>query len=123
MPPSAEQALHGADVELTVRACLSPEHRDAPGTGCPIAALAAEVARPPRATRHTFTSHNEPTSTRSRPGSPPGEAGRSAARTRRRSWGSSQERCSSRATPDRVESDAILEAGIRAALRLAGSDA
>jgi hypothetical protein len=28
-----------------------------------------------------------------------------------------------RATPDRVESDAILEAGISAALRLAGGDA
>ena len=54
-----EQALHGADVERTVRAYLSPEHRDAPGTGCPVAALAAEVARHPRATRHAFASHNE----------------------------------------------------------------
>src|SRR6185503_8918663 len=46
-----EQVLHGADVETVVRAYLSPEHRDRAGTGCPIAALASEVARQPRATQ------------------------------------------------------------------------
>src|SRR5436305_9287374 len=46
-----EQALGGGDVELAVRAYLSPEHRDAPGTGCPAAALTSEVARHPRGTR------------------------------------------------------------------------
>src|SRR5881394_3993883 len=56
-----EQVIHGGDFEMAVRAYLSPEHRDATGAGCPVAALAAEVARHPRATRHTFTSHNEPT--------------------------------------------------------------
>jgi len=56
-----EQALHGADLEKVVRAYLSPEHRDASGTGCPIAALVSEVARHPRATRHTFATHNAPT--------------------------------------------------------------
>ena len=56
-----EQALREGDLEMAVRAYLSPEHRDAPGTGCPVAALASEVARHPRATRHTFASHNEPT--------------------------------------------------------------
>src|SRR4051812_5896033 len=55
-----ERALE-TNVEMAVRAYLSPEHRDASGTGCPIAALTAEVARHPRATRHTFASHNEPT--------------------------------------------------------------
>src|SRR5689334_19999297 len=53
--------LAGADVEMVVRAYLSPEHRDEAGTGCTVAALAAEVARHPRATRQTFTSHNAPT--------------------------------------------------------------
>src|SRR6266508_87297 len=56
-----ERALHEADLEMVVRAYLSPEHRDSSGTGCPIAALASEVARHPRATRHTFASHNAPT--------------------------------------------------------------
>src|SRR6059058_118024 len=49
-----EQALRGADLEVAIRAYLSPEHRDAPGVGCPTAALASEVARHPRATRRTF---------------------------------------------------------------------
>src|SRR5687768_3008910 len=44
------RALPGASLEMLVRAYLSPEHRDAAGTGCPVAALAAEVARHPRAT-------------------------------------------------------------------------
>src|SRR3954466_8184769 len=35
------QALQSADLETMVRAYLSPEHRDAAGTGCPVAALAA----------------------------------------------------------------------------------
>jgi TetR/AcrR family transcriptional repressor of nem operon len=107
------------DIEILVRQYLSAEHRDGPGTGCPIAALAAEVARHPRATRHTFTSHNEPTldalamllSRR----------GKSVSRADATAFfgllsGTLQ---LARATPDRAESDAVLEAGIRAALRLA----
>lgn len=119
-----ERALHGADVERMVRAYLSPEHRDAPGTGCPIAALAAEVARHPRATRHTFTSHNEPTLDAlaawlsARRG---GKVGRAdAAALLGLLSGTLQ---LARATPDRDESDAILEGGIRAALRLTSEDA
>src|SRR4051812_10521009 len=46
-----EQALRDGDLELAIRAYLSPEHRDGPGTGCPTAALVPEVARHPRATR------------------------------------------------------------------------
>jgi AcrR family transcriptional regulator len=34
---------------------LSPRHRDNPGRGCPTAAMVAEVAREPSATRATFT--------------------------------------------------------------------
>src|SRR5258708_33665454 len=56
-----EQALRGGDLEMAVRAYLSPEHRDAPGTGCPVAALASEVGRHSRATRRIFASHIEPT--------------------------------------------------------------
>jgi TetR/AcrR family transcriptional repressor of nem operon len=119
-----EQALHGAEVEVLARAYLSPEHRDAPGTGCPIAALAAEVARHPRATRSAFATRNGPTldalagwlSSRG-----DRKAGRAdAAALLGLLAGTLQ---LARATPDRAESDAILEAGIRAALRLAGVEA
>jgi TetR/AcrR family transcriptional repressor of nem operon len=112
--------FHGGDFEMAVRAYLSPEHRDATGTGCPIAALAAEVARHPRATRHTFTSQNEPTldalaaALSSRRGR---EVGRPEAAAFLGLLAATLQLA--RATPDRAESDAILEAGVRAALRLA----
>ena len=118
------QALREGDLERAIRAYLSPEHRDAPGAGCPVAALAPEVARHPRATRHTFASHVEPSLdalaewlSRRR--------GRKVSRADAAALlgllvGTLQ---LARATPDRAESDAILEAGIRAALRLAGGDA
>ncbi len=115
-----KQALHGADLEELVRAYLSPGHRDASGTGCPVAALAAEVARHPRATRHTFTSHNEPNLDAlaawlsSRQGKAVGRA--DAAALLGLLAGTLQ---LARASPDRAESDAILEAGVRAAIRLA----
>jgi AcrR family transcriptional regulator len=44
-----------AEVESAIRGYLSPRHRDNPGRGCPIAALAAEIARHPKATREVFT--------------------------------------------------------------------
>src|SRR5436853_2351176 len=55
-----EQALGAGDLETAFRAYLSPEHRDAAGTGCPVAALVSEVARHPRATRNTFACEIEP---------------------------------------------------------------
>jgi TetR/AcrR family transcriptional repressor of nem operon len=117
---AVEQALRGADVETVFRAYLSPEHRDAAGTGCPVAALASEVARHPRATRNTFASHNAPTLEvlaawlSSRRGKKVSRA--DAAALLGLLAGTLQ---LARATPDRAESDAILEAGVRAALRLA----
>jgi TetR/AcrR family transcriptional regulator, transcriptional repressor for nem operon len=115
-----EQLFHGGDFERAVRAYLSPEHRDSSATGCPVAALTSEVARHPRATRHTFTSHNKPTldalaaGLASRQGKEVGRA--DAAAFLGLLAGTLQ---LARATPDRAESDAILEAGVRAALRLA----
>ena len=85
-----------------------------------LAALASEVARHPRATRHTFASHSAPTLDAlaawlsSRQGKAVGRA--DAAAFFGLLAGTLQ---LARATPDRVESDAILEAGVRAALRLA----
>jgi TetR/AcrR family transcriptional regulator, transcriptional repressor for nem operon len=116
-----KRALDGADIEALVRAYLSPKHRDAAGTGCPIAALASEVARHPRATRHTFASHNAPSFDAlaawlsSRHGKEVSRA--DAAALVGLLAGTLQ---IARATPDRAESDAILDAGVRAAIRLAG---
>lgn len=115
-----EQTLQGADVESVVRAYLSPEHRDMAGTGCPVAALASEVARHPRATRGAFASHNAQTLDglaawlSSRRGDEVTRA--DAAALLGLLAGTLQ---LARATPDRAESDAILEAGVRAALWLA----
>jgi TetR/AcrR family transcriptional repressor of nem operon len=117
-----EQLLQHADLETVVRAYLSPEHRDKPGTGCTVAALASEVARHPRATRNTFASHNAPTLDAvaawlsSRQGKVVERA--DAAAFLGLLSGTLQ---LARATPDHAESDAILEAGVRAALRLASA--
>ncbi|WGR70139.1 MULTISPECIES: TetR family transcriptional regulator [unclassified Bradyrhizobium] len=46
---------NGIALETTIRDYLSPHHRDRAGTGCPTAALVAEVARHPKATRDAFT--------------------------------------------------------------------
>jgi AcrR family transcriptional regulator len=116
-----ERALRESNLEATVRAYLSPEHRDAAGTGCPVAALASEVGRHPRPTRNTFASHIEPTldmlseSLSKRRGAKVGRE--DAAAFLGLLVGTLQ---LARATPDRAESNAILEAGVRAALRLAG---
>jgi TetR/AcrR family transcriptional regulator, transcriptional repressor for nem operon len=115
-----EQMLHGADLEAVVRAYLSPEHRDAAGTGCPVASLASEVARHPRATRSAFASHNAATLDAlaawlsSRRGNEVTRA--DAAALLGLLAGTLQ---LARASSDRAESDAILEAGVRAAIRLA----
>src|SRR6201992_3335091 len=44
-----------AGVEATIRDYLAPRHRDDPGGGCPTAAMVAEIARHPKATRDSFT--------------------------------------------------------------------
>ena len=46
----------GVALETTIRDYLSTRHRDRAGTGCPTAALVAEIARHPKATRDAFTS-------------------------------------------------------------------
>jgi hypothetical protein len=78
------------------------------------------VARHPRATRHTFASHNEPTLDALAAGLS-ARRGKSVSRADAAAFlgllaGTLQ---LARATADRAESDAILEAGVRAALRLA----
>ena len=114
------EALRNGDLEVAIRVYLSPEHRDAPGIGCPTAALASEVARHPRATRRTFASET-------------GESLRVLAECLSMRRGKQVSRADAaaflgllvgtlqlaRATVDHAESDAILKAGVCAALRLA----
>lgn len=113
------RALDGADLEVVIRAYLSPEHRDEAATGCTVASLASEVSRHSRATRTAFAAHNAPTLDAlahwltSRRGNEVSRA--DAAALLGLLSGTLQ---LARATPDSAESDAILEAGIRAALRL-----
>ncbi|MBR1087956.1 TetR family transcriptional regulator [Bradyrhizobium manausense] len=45
----------GVPLETVIRDYLSTRHRDRAGTGCPTAALVAEIARHPKATRDAFT--------------------------------------------------------------------
>lgn len=114
------EALQRGELEVAVRAYLSPKHRDVAATGCPTAALVAEVSRHPRGTRQAFASQNahnldllaECLSK---------HRGKAVSRAEATAYfgllaGTLQ---LARATPDRAESDAILEAGIRAALKLA----
>ncbi len=115
-----ELVLHAGDLELAVRAYLSPEHRDAPGAGCPAAALASEVARHPRATRQTFAAQLEP-SLDLIAECLAKQRGKNVSRADAAAFfgllaGTLQ---LARATPDRAASAAILDAGIRAALLLA----
>ncbi len=46
---------NGVAAETVIRDYLSTRHRDRAGTGCPTAALVAEIARHPKATRDAFT--------------------------------------------------------------------
>jgi TetR/AcrR family transcriptional repressor of nem operon len=115
-----EQALSDGELETAVRVYLSPEHRDAPGTGCPASALASEVARHPRATRQTFASQIAPSLD---------ALAQCLSKRHKRKVGRADAAALfgllvgtlqlARATPDHADSDAILEAGVRAALRLA----
>ena len=45
----------GKPLDATIRDYLSARHRDDAGGGCPTAALVAEIARHPKATRDAFT--------------------------------------------------------------------
>jgi TetR/AcrR family transcriptional regulator, transcriptional repressor for nem operon len=56
-----EQALqtaadNGTGLEALIRDYLSPRHRNNPASGCPTAAMVAEIARHPKKTRDAFTS-------------------------------------------------------------------
>jgi TetR/AcrR family transcriptional repressor of nem operon len=114
-------AADNAGLQTMIRDYLSPRHRDRPDDGCPTAALVAEVARHPKATRDAFTAKVstfiELIATQIQAGS---------AEARRRNAvaiyglmvGTLQ---LARAVNDKKLSDEILESGVIAALALAES--
>jgi AcrR family transcriptional regulator len=113
----------GAGLEEGLRQYLSASHRDAPGRGCPVAALAAEVARHPAKTRAAFTKKIEEIIDLIARLLPTGRAD-----VRRRTAiaiygllaGTLQ---LARAVNDKRLSDEMLESGLRTALSLARLDA
>jgi AcrR family transcriptional regulator len=106
-------------LEATIRDYLSPRHRDRPGGGCPTAALVAEIARHPKATRDAFT---DKVSTFIPLIASQIRAGSASARRRNAvaiygmMVGTLQ---LARAVNDKELSDEILESGVTAALALA----
>jgi AcrR family transcriptional regulator len=111
-----------AGLEAMIRDYLSPRHRDRPGGGCPTAALVAEIARHPKATRDAFTGKVSAfialIATQIRAGSP-SERRRSAVAIYGMMVGTLQ---LARAVSDKQLSDEILESGASAALALAGEE-
>ena len=109
-----------AGLEAEIRDYLTPGHRDRPAGGCPTAALVAEVARHPKATRDAFTEKLslfiELIATQIREGSAD-ERRRRAIAIYGMMVGTLQ---IARAVSDRKLSDEILESGVSAALVLAG---
>jgi TetR/AcrR family transcriptional repressor of nem operon len=113
-----------AALEALIRSYLGPTHRDAPERGCAVAALVSEIARHETATREVFAEKLEALTGRIAgllPNSVP-EAERAATATAMfgTMLGTLQ---MARAVTDPARSDAILEGGIQAALRLAGPPA
>jgi AcrR family transcriptional regulator len=109
-----------AALEVTIRDYLSARHRDGAGTGCPTAALVAEIARRPKQTRDAFTGKIaeiiDLLAAQIGKGSP-ADRRKKAIAAYGMMVGSLQ---LARAVNDRKLSDEILENAVDAALKLAG---
>jgi TetR/AcrR family transcriptional repressor of nem operon len=107
-------------LEAVIRDYLSARHRDGAGTGCPTAALVAEIARHPKQTRDAFTGKISDIialmAGQLREGTPE-ERRRNAVAIHSTMVGALQ---LARAVSDRKLSDEILENAVDAALKLAG---
>jgi TetR/AcrR family transcriptional repressor of nem operon len=112
-------AADDAGLEAMIREYLSPGHRDRADNGCPTAALVAEIARHPKATRDAFTAKVSTfidlIGTQIKAGSPAGRR-QSAVAIYGMIVGTLQ---LARAVNDKKLSDEILESGVTAALALA----
>ena len=108
-------------LEKAIRDYLSPVHRDRAGSGCPTAALVAEVARHPAATREVFTEKVSgliPLIASQISTGQPKQRRRQAVAIYGMMVGTLQ---LARAVNDEKLSDEILESGVSAALELAGA--
>jgi TetR/AcrR family transcriptional repressor of nem operon len=112
---------NGVAIETTIREYLSTRHRDNAGAGCPTAALAAEIARHPKATRNAFTTKMSDVialmAEQIPSGSPP-DRRRKAITIYATMVGALQ---LARAVDDKQLSDEILENAVKAAVALAGA--
>jgi TetR/AcrR family transcriptional regulator, transcriptional repressor for nem operon len=107
-------------LESVIRDYLSARHRDGAGSGCPTAALVAEIARHPKQTRDAFTGKISDIialmAAQLRKGTPE-QRRRNALAIYAAMVGALQ---LARAVNDRKLSDEILENAVDAALKLAG---
>ena len=107
-------------LETVIRDYLTARHRDSAGSGCPTAALVAEIARHPKPTRDAFTEKISDIialmAAQLREGTP-AERRRKAVAIYATMVGALQ---LARAVNDRKLSDEILENAVGAALTLAG---
>ncbi|MCP3411190.1 TetR family transcriptional regulator [Bradyrhizobium sp. CCGB01] len=112
---------NGVALETVIRDYLSPRHRDRAATGCPTAALVAEIARHPRPTRDAFTAKITDILALMAAQLPRGSADERRRKTiaiYATMVGALQ---LSRAVNDRQLSDEILENAVEAAVSLAGA--
>lgn len=110
-----------AGIEAAIRDYLSARHRDGAASGCPIAALVAEIARHPEKTRAAFTrkiSEFIPLMAARIRGRSAAERRQSAIAIYNLMVGALQ---MARAVNERKLSDEILGSAIDAALKLAGA--
>ena len=111
----------GVGLEIALRDYLSARHRDAAGSGCPAAALVAEIARHPKKTRDVFTDRVFefiPMLAERIGSGTAAERRRNATAIYGLMIGALQ---LSRAVSDKKLSDEILENAVEAALSLAGA--
>jgi TetR/AcrR family transcriptional regulator, transcriptional repressor for nem operon len=118
--PQPELKPGESALERRIRSYLRPAHRDTPERGCAAAALVAEVARHDPATREAFTRELEGIVERIAAQLPDGMAEEARKSTAIGIFGVMLGALQlSRAVADPALSDAILESGIQAALKLA----
>jgi TetR/AcrR family transcriptional repressor of nem operon len=114
------QRIEEGGLEVWIRSYLRTGHRDHPEQGCAVAALAAELARHPKATRKGFTERLEKLTSAIESHLP---ASMAPALKRKTAVGVFSTLVGAiqmaRAVSDPVLSDEILEAGITSALNLA----
>lgn len=109
-----------AALENLIRLYLRPAHRDAPERGCAVAALVSEIARHETATRAVFSEKLEALAKRIADLLPDSVAETERLATATAIFGTMLGTLQmARAVTDPQRSDAILESGILAALRLA----